>query len=424
MSVGLSNQLDALLTEVVEEQTEDGIRTSVDEANYFGMTGGGKHINVRGKRYKMWMTLNASIGYMPEAGTFLTGDVAKPAAMKTFVTVVTMTTSMSGRMLRQLESAQNAELKESMATYSALDVRAFADHLSQDMFGDGSGIKAIALSASSTTITFSATAAAQFAGQYKLRERGRYNWIDPATKLPRVNGGSTAFVSTVTENGITGGGSRQATFDALPSDYANGDWLVSEGTNGNAISGLLRHVANDSLDYQGLNRGKFNQLRSSSFDAGSAPPSYSNVQGGKYKAMIRGNGGGPLEILTSYTMQQLVENLGHPLRRYTENTKTQDIGFESFSLDGQKANAFLYCPADHLFRIRRSDFDWNVLTPLHIAQRDGRSFRYRPNGASYDDVCLLFRQMEADLACKNPRNQVVQKGYDVSGAELACDNLH
>jgi hypothetical protein len=133
-------------------------------------------------------------------------------------------------------------------------------------WNNGSGVVARVDSAGSPVVT-GTNGTAKFAydgGSYHILVRGRYNFINPATGLARLNGGSTAYVSTAVSKTSS---TQTVTFDVVPSDAAAGDYLVYEDSYLSALHGVPYHVNNDTGAYQGQSRALYENLRSVVIDA-------------------------------------------------------------------------------------------------------------------------------------------------------------
>lgn len=133
-------------------------------------------------------------------------------------------------------------------------------------WGNGNGVIARVDSAGSPVVT-GTNGTAKFgydSGSYHILPRGRYNFIDPSTGLPRVGGGSTAVVSTVaSKNSAT----QTVTFDTVPSDAVASDYLVYADSYLSALHGVPYHVDNGTGSYQGQSRALYENLRSVITDA-------------------------------------------------------------------------------------------------------------------------------------------------------------
>lgn len=422
-----SQNLEPAMQLIFNDTIDDISKANDAEASFLGLNGAGKPINSKGKYYPVWNTYNASGKYKTEGGNYGVPNGSKLLTMRAGITNYTLSSSYTNRFLRQLENADAKVMVESYEVYKERDRRIILDNLAQDQWGDGSGIKAIVTSVTSGVVLCTKTVASGCTfGVMKLMDGERLNFINPATGAVRAGGGPS--VGTIAENGVN---NPSTTFTLTgssgtdyPNDIAPGDYVVREDSYGQSITGLLRAANNDSLDIQGLNRGTYRKTRASVYDAGGAPPSFPNINVLKYKMKSRAtNKDIPRDLCCSFEIEQLIENLGHPMRRYTEVTKVQDTGFNGFKIDGAMAMSFMYVPADMMFSVDRSVCDWNVMEPLHVVNRDGSIFRMAPTTTgTYSDNYLVFWELEADLGYSNFRNLGRMQNYDISSAERTCDN--
>jgi len=420
MASAFSAALEASMRELIDTDVIDACKQVVDECTYLSLNGAGKKMNSRGKRMTFWNTSNGNAGYRSEGGNYLAGGSPTLAAMRCFATTFTMTAAYTERFLRQVDGED--VIVDGLAEYMERDKRAILDNKSQDMWEDGSGQKAKVSGISSGVVTCLATAAARYFGAMKITEGELVEFRSSAGVL-RSGGGPTTGVVSAVDNAnrtftLTG-----ASGTDYPNDIAANDIVCRPGSYNNAITGLLRAVNNDSLDFQGANRGRFKKLRASVYDASSAPPEYNNLNVLKYRLRVRSTVTKKRDLCTSTSIAQAIEQQGHALRRYTETAESQNLDFEKFKMDGSEAMVFMYCPADHLFFIDRDEIEWNVLAPLGPIDRDGSIFRLAPTSSgNYSDNWLIHYVEEGDIGYRNVRNLGRAHGFDLTGLELPCDS--
>lgn len=420
MGSAFSPALEAAMRELIDEDIIDACKNVVDECSYLGLNGTGKKMNSRGKRMTFWNTNNGNAGYRAEGGNYLAGGSPTLAAMRCFATTFTMTAAYSERFLRQVDGPDVAV--DGLEEYMERDRKAILDNKSQDMWEDGSGQKGKVTGITSGVVSLSAAAAGRYFGAMKFTE-GELIEFRTTAGVIRSGGGPTSAVISAVDNPnrtitLTG-----ASGTDYPNDIANTDIVCRVGSYNQAITGLLRAANNDSLDFQGANRGRFKKLRASVYDAASAPPEYNNLNVLKYRLRVRATVTKKRDLCTSTSIAQAIEQQGHALRRYVETSDTQNLDFEKFKMDGSEAMVFMYIPADNIMFIDREEIEWNVLAPLGPIDRDGSIFRLAPTSTgNYSDNWLIHYVEEADLGYRNVRNLGRAYGFDLTGLELPCDS--
>lgn len=423
-----SQNLEPAMQLIFNDMIDDISKANDAEASYLGANGPGKPINTKGKFYPVWNTFNSSGKYRAQGGNYGPAGGSKLLTMRAGATVYTMTAAYTKQFLDMLNNADAKVMVDSMETYRERDMRIILDNIAQDQWGDGSGIKGIVgAGPSSGVITCTKTVASGSTfGAMKFMDEERLNFINSSTLAVRAGGGPT--VGTIAVNGVNNP-STQITLSGVsgtdyPNDIGVGDYIVREESFGQSLTGMLRAANNDSLDIQGLNRGTYRKLRASVYDAGGALPGFQNINILKYKLKARGTKKDiPRDLCCSLELEQLIENLGHPIRRYTEATKVQDTGFDGFKIDGAMAMSFMYVQADMMYSIDRSVIDWNVISPLGVVDVDGKILRMAPtSNGSFSDNYLVFYEFNADFGYSNFRNLGRMQNFDISGAERTCDN--
>lgn len=250
---------EALFKEIIAKGLHSYINRS---AKFYGRLeqGEGMETNSRGVRIVAEVEANPSNRSFAEGGKYAPFSFPRDINMRVF-----WTRHSKGRGYSRDEYEALMSSQTSIVTGLTRDVKRETADLIKTINimcqGNGNGVIARVDSTGSPVVT-GANGTARFAydaGSYFILPRGRYNWVNPATGLYRVNGGSTAFTSTV--SGKTSS-TQTVTFDTVPSDAAAGDYLVYEDSYLSALHGIPYHVNNDTGNYQGASRALYENLRS------------------------------------------------------------------------------------------------------------------------------------------------------------------
>lgn len=255
---------EALFKELIAKGLYSYINRS---AKFYGMIedGEGMETNSRGVRIVAEVEANPSNRSFVEGGKYAAFSFPRDVNMRVF-----WTRHSKGRGYSRDEYEALMSSKTSIVTGLARDIKRETGDLIKVInymcWGNGDGVIARVDTAGSPVVT-GANGTAKFAfdgGSYHILVRGRYNFINPATGLARLNGGGSAFVATATsKNSAT----QTVTFDTVPSDAVAGDYLVYEESYLSALHGVPYHVNNDTGLYQGQSRSLYENLRSVVIDA-------------------------------------------------------------------------------------------------------------------------------------------------------------
>lgn len=255
---------EALFKELIAKGLYSYINRS---AKFYGMIedGEGMETNSRGVRIVAEVEANPSNRSFVEGGKYAAFSFPRDVNMRVF-----WTRHSKGRGYSRDEYEALMSSRTSIVTGLTRDIKRETGDLIKVInymcWGNGDGVIARVDTAGSPVVT-GANGTAKFAfdgGSYHILVRGRYNFINPATGLARLNGGGSAFVATATsKNSAT----QTVTFDTVPSDAVAGDYLVYEESYLSALHGVSYHVNNDTGLYQGQSRSLYENLRSVVIDA-------------------------------------------------------------------------------------------------------------------------------------------------------------
>jgi hypothetical protein len=218
-------------------------------------------------------------------------------------------------------------------------------------------------------------------GAQQVGERMRMNITSPAGTVRQGTGAGTAgnrslcIVSSV--NQATG----QVFFDQVPTDAAIGDLLVFEGSYGNAITGMEKHIANDAGTYQGLSRATYPQLQSIVYDAANAPLTYGLMVFISNAAVFRrdnaSNDPGQAMVVTSPNQYSVAESYFEGRKRATNDEDTLRVGMENLVVRGVPWRQDRWCQEDSAWFIQKRAFIRLELKELGMIDDDGRTLRMK-----------------------------------------------
>jgi hypothetical protein len=415
MAGTLSATIQAAVKEVVLEGVAKSYMEDDSMATYIGIDGGSDvEINDRGIRHAKVVRPNPSGGALSEAGALAVSGAQTFIAATMGFTEYSMGAAYSGRALAQMNSA--TAMEKGMAPYMARDKTTLLNEFSQDLFEDGKGIKAIAAGAAvGTTVTFHTTyAGGSTYGVRRALVGGRYNFINPATGAIRSGGGTS--VCTVT--GFNDAAST-LTFDAVPTDIADGDYLVRENSYNKIIRGFGYAISSNALTVYGINRADYPEENSNIVDAQGEPLSFSLARRMDHQiALRRTMKGAQLDVFLGATQFQAIEEVFHPLVRIDNDTRVGKIGLDAFEFGGKRVINEFWCGDTDIWYICKPTWVRAFPQPIGVWEVDGNVLfpepQYTGSTGTYKDNYLMWYIFRGDLYCKSPRDNGRTKNLGIA----------
>lgn len=274
-----NTELSIVLQEINDTQVADTVNRAAVLKQLLPQETG--EINGRGVNVFAKVTKNPAMKWFGEGGTYPVGGNAGRVKM----TANYARLAISSQLTRDvLEGADKKAIINVITDEVMGDTITATQELSQQLYGDGSGVKAIVASVASETVTFRTGVGdltpdvANYGNTYGtslLLKNGRYNFISGdgasdrdagtggtqtvavGTVLPIVATGNIATLQSITSGSV-------AVFDDVP-DAANvlldGDMIVYEGSYGISVNGLNYHIDSGTGTYQNVSRNTYSTLR-------------------------------------------------------------------------------------------------------------------------------------------------------------------
>jgi hypothetical protein len=273
-----NTELSIVLQEINDTQVADTVNRAAVLKQLLPQETG--EINGRGVNVFAKVTKNPAMKWFGEGGTYPVGGNAGRVKM----TANYARLAISSQLTRDvLEGADKKAIINVVTDEVMGDTITATQELSQQLYGDASGVKAIVSSFSGTDVTFRTGVGdltpdvANYGNTYGtslLLKNGRYNFIsgDGAADRGAAGGTQTVAVGTVLTIGATGDVSTLssitsgsvAAFDDVPDDPAllvDGDMIVFEGSYGLSVNGLNYHIDSGTGTYQNVSRNTYSTLR-------------------------------------------------------------------------------------------------------------------------------------------------------------------
>lgn len=416
-------ELQTISREVIAPEIEDLYFKSPFSVNLFQRD---SDINSRGSFLLAKVDKNPSIKWFSEGGAYPAGNKSRFIKMNVGFSRVAGTAEITGDVLdgANKQTMINTVVDTVIDTYESILIE-----LSEQIYGDGSGVKAIVIANVGTTVYFYfnnsvVPAYARNYGTYALRRGGRYNFISgdgsarpgygtfpvgTVLPIPATNNVATLLNFV---NGDT------AVFDVVPQVLLAGDMVVYEGSYQLAINGLQYHIAGGTGIYQGVSRNTNPELRSVVINAANgiltvamlyrlifsqiyhdrataAPQNYRLLSSPAqaYQYMLLGD-----ISQASATSRTNLQNM--------PDGGTLDYGFRVIKFAGLDWIIDTHCPDHELYLLDFNKFKLYEYKPLSQVF-DGSGWRHVPafgvTGGSYQDRLVYPMTWKGQFACSNPR---------------------
>lgn len=364
-------------------------------------------INARGVNVYAKVSSNYAMKWFGEGGTYPVGGNSRRVKMNAGYARLAISSQMTRDVL---EGHNKKAIIDVISEEVSDDTITATQELSQQLYGDGSGVKAIVASVSSETVTFRVGVGdltpdvANYGNTYGtslLKENGRYNFVSGDGASDRGSGGGTQTVAVGTVLTIAAT-SNIATlvsktsgavgvFDDAPDDnytLLDGDMLVNEGSYGISVNGLNYHIDSGTGTYQNVSRNTYSTLRCYVLNAANAALTVAMLYKIIFQAKYLRNQdildekyiilSAPAQVhqyallanlsTANYNGSAASTNLnGMP------DAKKLDYGFTSFEFQGLTWIEDPHCPPHTLFIILPSKFKIHEFKPLSAVPLGGDS---------------------------------------------------
>lgn len=425
-----NTELSVVLEEINDRKVADTVnRTAVLKNLLSGETG---EINARGVNLYAKVTSNYAMKWFSEGGIYPVGGNSTRVKM----TANYSRLAISSQLTRDvLEGADKKAIINVISEEVMDDTITATQELSQQLYGDSYGVKAIVASSNGTgTVTFRVgvgdltpdnSNVANTYGTFGLKKNAVYNFIGGSVRggvasIGQVldTGGTTEFtLSSITSGSV-------AVFNAEPTDdaLADGDMLVLDDSYGIAVNGLNYHIDSGTGTYQNVSRNTYSTLRCYVLNASNSALTvamlYKIIFQAKY---LRGQDimdenyiilSSPAQV-HAYALLADLSTAGYngssaktTLTDMPEGKKL-DFGFTMFEFAGLKWIEDPYAPAHQIFVILPSKFKIHEFKPLSPVLNGEGGFAPVPAFTSagvgaYSDNAVYTMTWKGQLVTNDP----------------------
>lgn len=377
--------------------------------------------NNRGVRLVTHVRQNPGMTWYSEGGALPVGNTSRKVDMRVFYTRFAISGTLTGDAI---DTTSRESLAQGLSTRIAEDTATAIKEFSQQLYQNGTGIKATA-----TAVTTGAGGTLTAANTYGVRQvlvGGIYNFYSTAGVI-RTTGITNA---TCTDVNI---GTGVATFDSVPTDAANTDVLVLAGSYNKAIHGLPYHVNDDTGFYQGQSRSTYPKLKAVVLDASSAALSVSLLDKLIYRSMYRTGTKVSMDdvmIVSSPTQEHAYKALGYNLKRFVGPGGKLDLGYKTIEHNGMPWLLDVDCNDSDIYMLRTKTWGKYQVRPLGLLREDGKILHMIPNvtstssntNTSMADRYTYYITAKCDLGCKQPHMNSRLKNLDTTNLATGIFN--
>lgn len=424
-----NTELSVVLEEINMKQVADTVNRAAVLKNLLPSATG--EINARGVNVFAKTSSNYAMKWFAEGGTYPAGGNSARVKM----TSQFKRLAISSQMTRDvLEGADKRAIINVISEEVTDDTITATQELSQQLYGNGSGVKAVVDSVSSLDVTFQTAydvspdnADAYTSQQYGtglLKANAVYNFIGGSVRGGVAAVGQvldTGGVTDFTLNSITSGS--VGAFAAVPTDdaLADGDMLVYAGSYGIAVHGLDYHISSGTGTYQNVSRNTYPSLRCYVLNAANSALTVAFLYKLIFQAKYLRNQDITDEqyiILSSPTQVHqyaLLANIstagvsGNTNLNVMPDGKKLDYGFRSFEFMGLKWVEDPHAPSQTIYIILPSKFKIHEFKSLSAVPLGGDS-GFAPVPAftsagvgSYTDNAVYTMTWKGNLVTNDPQ---------------------
>lgn len=326
--------------------------------------------NMKGRVFPIYTSPNPSINWRGESGAFPPGGTHKAKQMRVFYVRPAIARRLSGD---SLDLTSEDSIIDAFSDGMDMDYETLMRDMNEEIFSDGTGLKAVVSSVSGSTITFALPL-----GVLRLLERGDYKVYNPSTGAARAGG-----TITIAEGGLTPA-ARTALFTvAINGAVVANDHIARPDSYLNSLTGLEKLVSNDTGDFQGVSRADVYTLRSPNLDAASRALSLTLIDQQELQVSVRA---GKLKTgiehiyVTHQSQLQAYRNLGRNYQEYQSGTKFDggNGGIDNQTANGRKIWVDVCCKTSDWWMLNLQAFVYCEFTKLGLISPDGQKLRLTP----------------------------------------------
>ena len=363
------------------------------------MQGKAQTNNTLGAGIAAYVSPNPSFGAMAEAAYFPVPGETEDVLMKVYSVDQAQTGKISGRLM---DIPDDLMLEGALSLNTKRDTLTFKKKLSQFCYGDASGSLGVVATSgiSGLNVTFGGAR-----GSSQILKGARLQFYTAGGTQHAGTIGAAAVCTVLSNNLATG----VVAFDQLPSNAADADIVVYEGSYGLGFHGLAYHVNDDTGTYQGVSRASYATLRATVLDAAGGSLTVAMIDKILKRMRVALGVNVPLDdiVMISHPDQELAyRTLGYALNRVVplgQGTSKFDLSFGMASHMGLRWKLDNDCPRDRIYFLRMSSFQrFMNRNPGLLIDENGDSLHLKPGSGTYAWEYHYYMLCSGDIGCINP----------------------
>lgn len=387
--------------------------TQLTAYNAIAKRGKKDFVNGKGERIPSKFRRPTGITAHQEGGSFNAPGNPRYDDMYVLPLAVSLAYDLSGRVIRNFNSGSEYTQIEGMSDYLSDVAAALQKDIERNIWGDGSGSRAVALSASGSTITCRSAAQADYGstkGATHIEIGETYDVVVPATGVVRGQVKVTSKTNTTFTGTLVG---------FVAGDVVDGDLIVPQGGHLNFPRGFAYLINNGNALIQGLLRSSFPELRASIVDLAGSSCTVSDFNQAVSFLQIRGDVLGPqsgVAVWMPVAQEANLLRLGQNLKRFTGSEKNFDGSFTTFGYGNLTINVAKDLDEDRQYFTRMEDLFNLEEMSFGVYDLDGNQLRMKSglNGVG-SDAYTGAMGVQFNLGVGQPRLHTLIKRASITG---------
>jgi hypothetical protein len=332
-------------------------------------------INGKGERIPSYLRRPTGISAGTEGFSFNSPGLPVWDDMFVYPAEVALPYELSERTIRNFNAGSEYTQIEGMSGYLAKIAEALTKDLERNIWGDGTGLRGTALSASGSVITFRTAAAASFGST-----KGAV-WVELGENYDLINGSTLAVRGQVRFTSKTATTATGTFVGFAAGDVVDGDFIVPANGLGNFPRGFAYIVNNDTGSFQLLSRSTYPELRANVVDlAGGAitvsdfdqAVSFLEIRGDSFEGAKAG-----ISVWMAVAQHSALVRLGQNLKRFGGSESKFDGSFQTFGFGNLTINKAVDCCEDRLYFNAQSDLFCFEEKSFGVYDADGNQLRMK-----------------------------------------------
>ncbi len=404
----------AVIAPALEQMAAEALRPQFEQetATYtlFDDANGPKFVNGKGFRVPSYLRPPTGVGSIAEGGSFKQPGAMVLDDMYVYPMNLNKAFEITGSALANIEDSSS--LIKGLTGQMEMETIALKKESNYQAFGDGSALRAVYKSGTTTLTLYNSTTHTPLAaygstkGAVQMRVGESYDWYD--TTLATYRG-------TITPTALT---NTTATIAAAISGATDGDILVLSGSLFKSPRGLAYIVNNDTGTYQLQSRSTYPQLKAPVTDLNGGAIQVSTFTYTKNNLIARAGVGKAKTVMAimSLAQDQALRQLGQNFKRWDGDAKIFDGSFDKFQHGDTVEFVDPDCDEDRVYLVVKDEIKRYPQRKFGLYSQDGNNLRMRSGVSGYgSDSYTGALGSWWNWGCEEPRVNALIKRAAVAG---------